>query len=150
MELIKEKILANGLKISFADCSKLVAADRWLVKMRGEVKMPIAGLDRPKTGDGPELLAMIQERAGESVSFIILKERNFIDADEKEAVLADFIDQIEANLLDYLGDPSFPQKLFNRKYDEIRQQCMIEWQQSKLPASTEDEGPADFSACFRD
>ena len=151
MQLIKEQKLANGLTLSFIDCSKCVAADRWLVKMQGEVKFPLADVVWPEdAGDDPELLALIKERLGESISFILSKERNFIDADEKEALLGELVAQVEDNLVGYLSDPSFPEKLLARQYEEMRQQCLQERQQVYSSVDDEDDGPTDFSACFRD
>ena len=151
MQLIKDKKLANGLTLSFSDCSKLLVSDRWFVKMQGEVKLPLANAAWPDSDeDDPELLALIKEHLGESVSYILSKERNFIDAAEKEAVLEDLVIQVEENLVGYLSDPSFPQKLFTRQYEEARQQCLIQRQQPQAPVNDEDDSPADFSACFHD
>ena len=150
MLFIKEKQLANGSTLSFYDCSKRLVTDRWFVKMRGEVKFPVAGAAWPDfEGDGPELVAMVKERLGDSVTLILDRERNFIDAEVKEAVVSQLIDQIEENLVGYLSDPSFPQKLFARRYDEMRQQCLLERQLPQPPVDDEDNSPADFSACFR-
>ncbi|MFC1512817.1 hypothetical protein ACFL5J_00010 [Thermodesulfobacteriota bacterium] len=151
MQLIKETKLANGLTLSFSDCCKLVAADRWLVKMQGEMILPLADVAwSDADNEDPQLLARIKERLGESISYILSKERNFIGATEKDAVLADLVSQVENNLLGYLSDPSFPQKLFLQRYEEMRQQCLIEGQQPQAPVGDEDDAPADFSACFRD
>lgn len=151
MQLVKDKTLANGMTLSFFDCSKLLAADRWFVKMQGEMKFSLAGVAWPDTdGLDPQVLAKIKERIGDSVSFNINKERKFIDADEKDAVLAEMIAQVEDNLIGYLEDSSFRQKLFDKQYEEMRKQCLVEFQQSQLPIDDDDEGPADFSACFKD
>jgi len=151
MLLIREKQLANGLTLSFNDCSRPVAADRWFVKMCGEVKFPIAGVSWADSDqDDPELLVTIKGRLGDSVSLILNRERNFIDAEEKESVVTELIAQIEDNLVGYLSDPSFPQKLFVRRYEEVRKQCVLERLQQQAPVADEDDGPADFSACFRD
>lgn len=151
MQFIREKQLANGLTLSFYDCSKQLVTDRWFVKMRGELKLPVADAVLPE-GDGndPELVAMVQERLGDSVALYLDRERNFVDAEEKDAVILMLIDQIEENLVGYLADPSFPQKLFDRQYQKMRTQCEIELQQRQAVVDDEEEGPADFSACFRD
>ncbi len=152
MQHFKEQKLANGLTLSFSDCSKCVAADRWLVKMEGEMRIPLANVNWPAgDGDDPALLNMVKERLGESISFILSKERNFIDADKKEEVLTDLVLQVEENLLGYLGDSSFPQKLFAKQYEEMRQRCLLELQQPAASGVDDDDNaPADFSACFRD
>ena len=151
MQFIKDKKLANGLMLTFTDCSKPLVADRWFVKMQGEVKFPLTDAAWPEdTGDDPDLLAMIKEQLGDSVSYILCKERNFVAADEKETILEDLVNQVEKNLVGYLSDPSFPQKLFTRHYEETKQKCMVERQQPPLPINDEDDSAADFSACFRD
>lgn len=151
MQLLKKKQLANGLTLSFFDCSRQLVTDRWFVKMRGEVKLPVAGADWPDCdSDDPELIAMVKEQLGDSVTLLLDRERNFVDADDKDAVVDQLIDQIEENLVGYLSDPSFPQKLFARQYDRIHKQCVLARQQLQSPVADEDDGPADFSACFRD
>ncbi|MDH4322173.1 MAG: hypothetical protein OEV73_11840, partial [Desulfobulbaceae bacterium] len=97
-----------------------------------------------------ELQALVRERLGESVSLILDRERYFIAADEKETVVTELVAQIEENLLGYLGDPSFPQKLFLRRYEEMCKQCALERLQRPVAVEDDDDGPADFSACFRD
>lgn len=151
MLLIKETQLANGLTLSFYDCSKPLAADRWLVKMRGEMRFAVAEAVWPAgSQDDPELHDLVRGRLGESVALVLDRERNFIDADAKEAVVTELVAQIEANLLGYLGDPSFPQRLFVRRYEEMCKQCALERLQRPAPVDDDDDGPADFSACFRD
>ncbi|MDH3393781.1 MAG: hypothetical protein OEL66_07215 [Desulfobulbaceae bacterium] len=151
MQFISKKKLANGLTLSFYDCSKQLVTDRWFVKMRGEVKLPVGEAVWPENDVAdPELLAMIRERLGDSVTLHLDRERNFVDAEEKDEVVSQLIVQIEENLVGYLSDPAFPQKLFVKQYDEMRKQCVVERQQLQSSVVVDDEGPADFSACFRD
>ncbi|MDH3360527.1 MAG: hypothetical protein OEL55_06605 [Desulfobulbaceae bacterium] len=151
MQFIKEKKLANGLTLSFTDYSKPLAADRWFVKMQGEIKLPLPETIWPDTDkNDTALFTLIKEQMGDSVSYILTKERNFVDAAEKDMVLSDLVAQVEENLISYLSNPTFAQKLFARKYEEAREQCLIDQQKTPVSVIDDDDSPADFSACFRD
>jgi len=150
--ILKQQNLANGMALTFYDCSRPVAADRWFVKVRAELSMALP--ERVWQGVAEEdqgLLAAVRECMGEAVVLQLVRERNFIDAAERESVIGELIEQVESNLGSYLADPAFPDRLFSRQYSELRQQCLLS-RQVVSPAgdADEDEGPADFSHCFRD
>lgn len=151
-QLVKRERLANGMTLTFFDCSRRVAADRWFVRLRAELAVGLPDtVWQGRQEDDPELLASIRDRLGSTVSMTLERERTFIDAEERDAVLAELVAQVEDNLGSYLNDPAFPERLFARQYDETRQQCLLDRQCGRTPEEEDDdEGPADFSFCFRD
>jgi hypothetical protein len=151
MELIERRELAGGMVVMIHDESKPVAGDRWLVRIRCEATMPLPlECARDLREEDPDLKAMVLARLGETLAFVAVKERNFIDDREKEGILAGMVESVRQNVLTYLMSPRFPARLFASRYAELRANCLIERQYLGLPAAhDEDEGPADFSALFR-
>ncbi len=152
--IVYEAQMDNGLVVTIADLSKRLVADRWLVKLVCEASLPITAelWDRHRPED-LELLAEIRKVMGESLCLRVLKEKNFIAEAEKEMITQDMISRLREHIFAYLDDPAFPEKLFLRRYTEAREQCRLAAQRRVEAASgeeqDEEEGPADFSHCFR-
>lgn len=152
MELIEQQEIAGGIVVTIHDQSKRVAADRWLVKIRCEATVPLpAACVGDLVEEDAELKAMVLARLGDRLSLVVVKERNFIDAQEKEAVLAGLVANVRENVLGYLASPQFPARLFASRYAELRESCVVERHYQGLSVKDEeDEGPTDFSALFRE
>lgn len=151
MALIEEQKLAGGMVVTIHDESRRLAADRWLVKIRCEVTLPLPAeclCDLAEEDIG--LKAAVLSKLGDSLSFLVVRERNFIDAQEKAAVVAGMVASVRENMVGYLANPHFPARLFARRYRELRESCLVERHYHGLAAAhDEDGGPADFSAIFR-
>ena len=150
--LIKEKRLPNGMRLSFFDESKIMAGDRWLVKLRCQARLPLSDDDLAALPqDDPELLAYMREKFAGNLSFTTVRERIFVDEKEHADVLADLLATIEAGTLDYLASPAFPEKLLASSFEEIAREFKVKKELGMLEEEDEDDdGPADFSACFND
>lgn len=151
MDLIERQELAGGMVVTIYDQSKPMATDRWLVKIRCEVTVPLPqqcvdDLDE----EDSSLKAAVLAQLGERLTFAVFKERNFVDDREKATVLAGLVASVRENVLVYLANPQFPARLFASHYQEERANCLIKRHYQALPqAEDEEEGPADFSALFR-
>jgi len=152
MEIIDEQQLANGMTVKVYDQSKKIAGDRWLVKIFCEATIPVAEdfFSRLAEAD-TALLSAVREKMAGFMSFGVAKEKNFIDAAEKDSALRAMVEQVSANMLAYLANQKFPEKLFVRRYEELKAACQIERYYSSISAAEDDDdGPADFSSCFKD
>ena len=152
MEILEERQLANGLTVTVYDQSKKIAGDRWLVKICCEARIPVSEdfFSRHPESD-PKVLAEVQAKMDGHVTFTVSKERNFVDDAEKEGILSAMVEQVSAHMVDYLANPKFPEKLFFSKYQELKQTCLVDRQyRMNAVVDEDDEGPADFSACFKD
>lgn len=152
MKQIEQRKLANGFVLTVNDYSRVVAADRWLVKIRCEIEIPVReDFFAALAEQDPELLGEVRAQMGGVLVFASEQERNFIDASEKDRVRQDLVEQMLAPLHAYLANPKFPAKLFNKRYTELKNRCLAErhYRQQRV-SDDDDEGPADFSACFHD
>lgn len=143
------KKLANGMTVTYHDESKILAADRCLVKSRCRVEIPLQDwMLADLAGDDPQTCFCREQFDGGLVHEIV-QERNFIDVAEKEIVMAAIIAQLEKSILEYLSKEAFIRRLFVVKKAEFVQH----YTQQAMTARLEDEEdvaePADFSACFR-
>ncbi|MDA8164136.1 MAG: hypothetical protein M0017_03765 [Desulfobacteraceae bacterium] len=152
--LIEEKELSNRMRLRLYDRSRRIAGDRWLIRLHGEGRIAIGPELFTEAAEGDaELLAAIRERLGGELVFTLERERHFVAEEEKQEVLSELLARVQANLLAYLESPAFPAKLFRRRCQEQKARIFIEREQERRAAEAdteEDEGPADFSFCFRD
>ena len=144
-----EKELANGMTATYLDESKKLAADRWLVKLRCRIAIPLQGwmLD-DMTGDDPQTL-FCREQFDGCLAHEIVMERNFIGATDKERVMADIIERLEDTVLGYLSKEAFIRQLFTVRIAEFTQRYAQQGWIERLEENENISEPTDFSACFR-
>lgn len=152
MKQIEQRKLANGSVLTVYDLSRnIAAADRWLVKIRCEISIPVReDFFAAQEEQDIELQSEVRAQMGDALVFASEQERNFIDASEKDQVLQMHVEQMLAAMLLYLENPKFSEKFFNKRYAELKESCLTarHYRQRKV-SDDDDEGPADFSACFR-
>lgn len=115
---IKKIELKNGLTLEFIDVSRKVAGDRYQIALQTRVTVPVEA--KWFTEKDPALpgLADIIKRVGPTVAFEQKKVRNFVDEQEKPAVLKDIVAVAEDFGVRYLGHPDFPRKLILKRYHD--------------------------------
>lgn len=144
-----EKELPNGLTATYLDESKKLAGDRWLVKFRCRVAMPLQGwMEDDLAGDDPQTV-FCRAQFAHGLVYELVQERNFIDATVRETVLAELIAGLDQTLLAYLAKEAFVRQLFAVKRAEFAQAYVRQgWTESEGEGQDVPE-PDDFSACFR-
>lgn len=150
---IKTKLLPNNVHFAVYDLSKPIAGDRWFVRICCVAKVFIPQDLFDTFDEDLELLKEMRESCNDTLTLEIVKERNFIDDKVKDDVAKELIQQIEQNSLHYMGSESFPRKFFLIRFEEFKIKYRINQNKvmNEIPEiNDEDDGPADFSACFRD
>lgn len=151
MESVTENKLGNGVTISVSDHSRKIAADRWYIKIVCQCSIEITeDLISSKEEDSPEIADCIRRELGDTALLELVRERNFIAEGDKDQVVSEIHDKISDLASGYLSSELFTRKLFASSYDEAKMKCLaggaaIDGHQEEC-----DEGPADFSECFRD
>ena len=152
MAVLGKKELENGATVTVTDQSRVMAGDRWLIKVECAAQMPIADdFYAAYASEDAKLLDAIKEKMGGFLTFAVTKERIFVDAAEKDEVLKGLEEQVSSNMLGYLNNPNFPEKLFAKRFVEVKEECVVAMHYANLKQddAPEDE-PDDFSACFKD
>ena len=150
-ELLDQKKLANGMTVSFRDESKKMAGDRWLVRLKCEAALPL-----PESyfdglfPDDPDFLEFLRERLGGHLSYVVIKERTFVDENEKDKTCAGMLTELQESTVSYIGSSLFPRKLFESHLKKLQKEYDVKRELGILEEENDDDGPADFSACFQD
>lgn len=148
--ILESIMLANGIQMTCYDLSRKIAADRWLVKVKCEAVLQVPDELFDAIDDADMASAMKQDCAN-TVIHTRYRERNFIDEKDKDGVRQELFNQLSENAQTYMGGELFSRKLFEKKVAEFKLQYQIQKERERLAVTDEeDEGPADFSACFRD
>jgi len=115
--LLKKIKLDNGLTLEFIDVSRKVAGDRYQVALQTRVTVPVEARWFSDNDPGIPDLTDIIARVGSTVEFEQKKERVFVDAREKQAVLENLVSVAEDFGVRYIGHPEFPKKLILKEYN---------------------------------
>ena len=151
---IAGKKISDNISITYFDRSRKITGDRWMVELTGEVEIPVSETfwHTVKEAD-KNLLNCIREKIGEMLHFSVTRNQNFVDEKEKQKILDMMVKRFEENIIHYLDNPDFTQKLFLKKFNEAKTQCLsVGYQTPEAegdPTEDDDQGPADFSHLFK-
>jgi len=154
MNIIEQRSLENNMTLTVYNQSKKMAGDRWLIKIICEAELPVGEEFFSRLSETDlALQAEVREAMAGSVKFSATKERTFIAETERASLVELMVADILTNMVTYMNRPEFPEKLFARKYEELRTACSTARHYRGLPDEEHDgdadDGPADFSACFK-
>ncbi len=145
MKIIKSEKLANGLTLVFDDVSKNITGDRFLVRLRCTISIPLlAGMEEEISQCG-EACNFIKGRMQDGFQHELNWERNFVDEKEKDENL-DLLMARAQSIFGYLANEEFISRLFQKRLAELKQEYIC--QNDLIESAPEDDEPADFSACF--
>ena len=126
-KIIDQQQLENGIELLLYDRSRVTAGDRWQVELKCEAHIQIEeSYWDMVTEEEDRLLPDIRKILGDRVVFVATKQRNFVDANERETVLQEMVQQIHSSMLEYLKKPHFPQEFFKKQYRDARQKVLIQ------------------------
>ena len=147
---LEDEQLANGVVVRFYDESRRVAGDRWQVTVRYDVVVSVSETFWSLVSGEPELIEEIRAALGAEIVLTNVNERNFISAEEKEALVAEIVSRIRKNIFGYLADPEFPESYFKRRFKEAREEIERKKREAWVPDNEDVEEPVDFSHLFSD
>lgn len=142
--------LANGVVVRFYDESRRVAGDRWQVKVRYDVVVLVSEIFWSLVSGEPELIDEIRAALGSEIKLSKAIERNFISEEEKEVLVAEIVTRNRKNIFRYLTDPGFPERLFQRRYKEVREAIEQKKREVYVLDNEDIAESVDFSHLFLD
>jgi hypothetical protein len=126
-KIIDQQYLENGIELLLYDRSRVTAGDRWQVELKCEAHIQIdESYWDMVTEEEDRLLPDIRKILGERLVFVATKQRNFVDANERETVLQEMVQQVYNSMLKYLKKPQFPQEFFKKQYRDAHQKVLIQ------------------------
>jgi len=147
---LADEPLANGVVVRFYDESRRVAGDRWQVKVRYDAVVSVSETFWSLVSGDPEFIEEIRAALGAKIVLSNVNERNFISAEEKEALVAEMVSSARKNIFGYLADPGFPELYFKRCFKEAREEIERKKREVSVPNNEDVEEPVDFSHLFSD
>lgn len=142
--------LANGVVVRFFDESRRVAGDRWQVTVRYDAVVSVPETFWSLVSGEAELFEEIRAALGEEIVLTSVNERNFVAAEEKEALVGEIVMRARNNIFGYLADPGFPERYFKRCFNEAREGIERKKREVQVPVNEDVEEPVDFSHLFLD
>jgi len=126
-KLIEQQQLENGIELLLYDRSRVTAGDRWQVQLLCEAHITIdESYWDMVTQEESRLLPDIRKILGDRLVFVTTKQRNFVDAEERETVIQEMVQQVYNSMLEYLKKPQFPQEFFKKQYRETLQKVLLQ------------------------
>ena len=126
-KIIDKLHLENGIELLLYDRSRVTAGDRWQVELKCEANIPIdESYWEMVTHEEAHLLSDIRKILGDRLVFVATKQRNFVDANERETVLQEMVQQVYNSMLKYLKKAHFPREFFKKQYREAHQKVLIQ------------------------
>jgi hypothetical protein len=110
--------LDNRLTLDLYDTSRKMAADRWLVEVVMEIEVPVRANWFNEELAPPAPLETLTAVLGERVRFEYRDRRTFVDAGEKEELVAKMQADLLAMAPRYYGHPNFAARFIAKKYLE--------------------------------
>ncbi len=139
----------NGLQIDIFDKCKMIAGDRWYVKIVCVTTGSYPAEKCKELLNEEQYTAFVEKYPDCKISFQYDKERNFVDDRVKDEAVQELVDQIRDSNLDYMAKESFAENLLRNRVDEFIQEFEVRKQMGLLDNKEDVDEPDDFSACFQ-
>jgi len=118
--------LKNGLTLEFLDKSKKIAADRWYIHIRVEIRIPVQKKWFAKDSIDDGQFRAILNALGEEVVFSQKKERNFVSEKVKDQIVEEICDQALQIGHTYCASDTFAARTILKSFrDKTRSQPTI-------------------------
>ncbi len=148
-KIIVTHTLDNGLQVKIIDKCRLVAGDRWYLKITCVTTGSYSDEQCKELLNDEQYQSFVEKYPQGKLTFQYDKERNFIDDAIKDEALQELVDQIADLNIDYMGTQSFADNLFKKTVEEFVQEFNVRKEMGLLKRDEDIEEPDDFSACFK-
>lgn len=119
-DLLARHELKNGLIMVFLDQSKKIAADRWYIHIRVEIRIPVQKKWFVKDPIDDGLYQEILDTLGQEVVFSQEKERNFVSEKIKDQIIEDIYNQALQTGQTYCASDTFAARTILKAFGEKR------------------------------
>lgn len=117
-KVVKQIKLDNNQTLVISDCSRKIAEDAYLVAMKANMEIKVEPELFKDEGVSAFKFEDILATLGDRVVYEYRLERNFIMANEKEAVFTSLVDTFLENTGKYVAKKAFAPKLVLKEYKD--------------------------------
>jgi len=117
--LIDRVELENNQTLTLVDMSKKISDVAYQVVMEARIRIAVEQSLFSADELGTIPFEDVLEKVGDHVLFCHRTERNFVMADDREAIFKKIVDTFNANIVPYISKPQFPVKLVLKEYRKI-------------------------------
>ncbi len=115
MDLVKEMPLSNHLVVEVWDYSRPIATDTTKVELAIKIKVDVKKEYFANPGD----FDLVTRVFGKEISYEYIKERTFVDREEKETIFNELLDDFTNSTLPYIEKSDFPSRFVLSKLRDI-------------------------------
>ena len=112
--------LNDGLKLEIWDNSRVIAGDRWLVRLEGGIDVPLRIEFFDAVPEKERVLSILETLLGPKVPYRFVREQHFVAENLKDEVFQQFLERFKQDVLSYLRHPDFPRRFALTKYRELK------------------------------
>jgi hypothetical protein len=136
LQLLTEETFDNGVTLRLYDASRQLAGDRWLVALTARATVPVRETPSPDVTPGD--FSSLRQALGDQIVFEQKRERYFIDASQKAAVLDQMLESFRSMTRNYVAHPQFPARFIAKSFREHQARLRLNDQMNSVngqPAS---------------
>lgn len=119
-KIIETITLENNLELKIIDESRIIAGDRWYIRLDAIIDIDLMNIDFEKKDDGKWTRAELGAVYGETIQYRHSQEKHFADEKDKKDIISEFTDNLKQNIIPYLSKPTFARKFALSRYSEIK------------------------------
>lgn len=116
MGLVREIDLSNDLVVEVWDNSRAIAADTTKVELAIKITVDV----KNEYFDNPDHFDLVIRVFGKEIIYEYIKERTFVNREEKEEVFNELLSDFIQSTLPYIEKPDFPWRFVLSKLSDIQ------------------------------
>ncbi|MGD2126694.1 MAG: hypothetical protein PVG99_11485 [Desulfobacteraceae bacterium] len=119
--LVETISLRNKLKLEIWDVSRILAGDRWLLRLEARISVPLKTEFFDAIPEKEKFFPVLEKVFGSEIPYCHVEEKHFVDPNEKEESFQQCLGYLKNNLLPYLNHPDFLRRFVLSRYRALRE-----------------------------
>ena len=112
--------LNNRLEVEVRDLSRILAGDRWLVRLEARAEIPLAREHFDSLPEKEMAFSGLEKALGPRIPYRYTRERHFVAQNDKDPIFHEFLAVFKENVLPYLRHPEFARRFVLSRYRDLK------------------------------